>query len=304
LRFQLRSVLADTDVRALILDINSPGGMVAGTFETAVLIRAVAAKKRTIAVIDDMAASAGYALASAASKIIITPSGVAGSIGCVCLHWDHSARLEKAGIVPSLIFAGRKKVNGNPYQALPDGVRQDLQDEVDAALTMFVDAVAQSRPNLTPAAIRAMEAACYVGQAAIDVGLADEIGDMETALAELAALKAPGPSADVPPAGLIGTATSSGASPPAKTAADPSRIAAFLALPEAVGREDYARIMAMQGTSIEIAKAALATMPTMAERAARGSSAPKPVPASPAKTTAETWDEIISGMNERAKRPF
>jgi signal peptide peptidase SppA len=179
IRFQLRSAMTNPDVQSVVLDIDSPGGQVAGAFETAALVRELAAKKRTIAVVDDMAASAGYALASAAAKIMITPSGVAGSIGVVLLHLDHSARLDKAGIVPTLIHAGSKKVDANPYQALPDGVRQDLQDEVDAAYAMFVDAVVEGRPKLTPAAIRATEAACFVGQAAIEAGLADEIGNLE-----------------------------------------------------------------------------------------------------------------------------
>jgi capsid assembly protease len=300
IRHQIRSAMADETVQSVIFDFDSPGGQASGSFETASLIRELTATKRTIAVIDDTAASAAYALASACSKILITPSGVAGSIGVVLLHLDHSARLDKAGLAPTLIHAGRKKIDANPYQPLSERVSADLQAEVDAAYAMFVDAVAQGRANLTPAAIRATEAACYVGQAAINAGLADEIGDLESALAELAK---PAESAGV--SALLSAVPAGSASAAANSVVDPNRIAAFLALPEAVGREDYARIMAGDPQlSIQIAKGALTGMPTKAEREAqaRAAAPPPPAPAPPpvkAKTAAQSWDEVVAHINTR-----
>ncbi|WP_141933571.1 S49 family peptidase [Bradyrhizobium sp. UNPA324] len=195
LRRQFREAAADEDVKSVILDVDSAGGQASGAFEIAAVVRELRASKPVVAVVNDMAASAAYALASAATKVIITPSGVAGSIGVVLAHFDHSARLDKAGVRPTLIHAGARKIDANPFQPLPEGVQKNLQAEVDKFYEMFVETVALNRPSLTPAAIRGTEAATFIGKAAIDAGLADQIGGMEEALAHVRAA-APKPAAE------------------------------------------------------------------------------------------------------------
>lgn len=91
-----------------------------------------------------------------------------------------SAMLDRKGIKPTLIFAGAHKVDGNPFEPLADAVRQDLQDEVDAIYDLFVKSVAAGRKGLSPAAIRGTQARTFMGQAAIDQGLADEMGSTHT----------------------------------------------------------------------------------------------------------------------------
>jgi len=299
LRHQLRSAIADDDVRSVVLDLDSPGGQAAGAFETAALAHELAAKKRTIAVIDDTASSAAYAIASAVSKIMIGQSGVAGSIGVVLAHFDHSSRLEKAGVKPTLIHAGARKVDANPYEPLADDVKANLQAEVDRFYEMFVATVAQGRSKLTPAAIRATEAAIYIGQAAIDAGLADEIGDLEKALAELAATEPPTKQDGVLP-GLDGAKTATAVQPRQPTSAE-----LIMALPEATGREDFAASMAAAGTTVEAAKVALAGMPTMAQRAARAAEEKKRAEETAKRERAAaieaSWDETIKDTNRRMR---
>jgi signal peptide peptidase SppA len=266
LRHQVRSAMTDDDVHSVVLDIDSPGGQAAGAFELAGAISELAAKKPVIAVINDTAASAAYAIASAASKIMITESGVAGSIGVVLVHFDQSRRLDQAGVKPTLIHAGARKVDGNPYQPLPEGVKENLQAEVSRYYDMFVVTVAKGRPNLTAAAIRATEAAVYIGQAAIDAGLVDETGDLEKALAELKAAKA-----EPAPTGLLGARPAeplAGPTPASAPAMDYALLGSILALPEATGRNEQARHLAEQGVSIDVAQAVLRSFPTDAERAA------------------------------------
>jgi signal peptide peptidase SppA len=165
------------------LDIDSPGGEAVGAFEAAALVRSVGAKKPVTAVVNGMACSAAYALASAATTIIATPSAIVGNIGVVMLHRDLSGAFEKAGVKPTLIFAGARKVDGNPYQPLPPGVRADLQNEVDQYYRMFVDCVAAGRgTKLTAAAAKATEARTYIGIDAISAGLADQIGGLDSAI--------------------------------------------------------------------------------------------------------------------------
>jgi signal peptide peptidase SppA len=178
------ALAADPKVKSVILDIESPGGEAVGAFEAAAAVSALAAVKPVIAVVNGMAASAAYALASGASKIVTTPSGVSGSIGVVLMHADFSRAMDKAGVTPTLIFAGAHKVDGNPFEPLPDAVRADLQREVEQYYSEFVSTVAAGR-RMAPASVRATEARVYIGQEAVDAGLADSLGTFESVLSDL-----------------------------------------------------------------------------------------------------------------------
>lgn len=112
LSYQINTAAADADVKSIILDLDSPGGEAVGAFEAADLVRRAAGKKPVIAVVNGMAASAAYAIASGATKIVTTSSGLSGSVGVVMLHTDHSRRLHDAGIKPTLIHAGARKIDG------------------------------------------------------------------------------------------------------------------------------------------------------------------------------------------------
>ncbi|AZG78530.1 S49 family peptidase [Methylocystis rosea] len=173
---QFAAAAADPDVKTIMLDLDSPGGEAGGAFELADFVHAVAQEKPVVAIVNALAASAAYAMASGASRIITTPSGVSGSIGVVVLHLDQSKRLEKMGVVPTLIYAGGHKVDGNPFEPLPEDTRADLQAEVDQLYAMFVATVARGRSNLTEDAIRATEARTCLGAEAVEIGLADDVG--------------------------------------------------------------------------------------------------------------------------------
>lgn len=183
---QLKAVAADPKAESIILDIQSPGGEAVGAFETASMVRSIASEKRVVAVVNGMAASAAYAIASGASEIVTIETGVVGSIGVVLLHADYSQMLAEEGIKPTLIFAGAHKVDGNPYEPLPESVRADLQAEVDAFYKAFLTAVAAGRgPRLTADMAHATEARTLIGQAAVDAGLADAVGTFESVLEDL-----------------------------------------------------------------------------------------------------------------------
>lgn len=173
---QFAAAAADPDVKTILLDLDSPGGEASGAFELADFVHAVAREKPVVAIVNALAASAAYAMASGATRIVTTPSGVAGSIGVVMLHLDQSRRMDQLGVTPTLIYAGGHKVDGNPFEPLPEAVRADLQAEVDQIYAMFVATVARGRSNLTEDAIRATEARTCLGAEAVEVGLADDVG--------------------------------------------------------------------------------------------------------------------------------
>lgn len=183
---QLKTALADDTVHSVILDLHSPGGEAVGAFETATLVRQLATKKRTVALVNGMACSACYAIASGASEIVTTETGVSGSIGVVLLHADFSRQLDREGITPTLIHAGAHKVDGNPFEPLSDDVRDDLQAEVNSFYDAFLACVAQGRGNrLTVEKARSTEAKTFIGKAAVAAGVADRVGSFETVLADL-----------------------------------------------------------------------------------------------------------------------
>lgn len=186
IQHQLKAAMKDDAVKSVILDMHSPGGEAVGAFETAAMVRELAAQKRTVAVINGMAASAGFAIPSGATEIVTTETGVGGSIGVVLMHADYSRALANEGISPTLIFAGAHKVDANPFEALSAEVKADLQDEVNAFYDLFIKTVAKGRGSrLTAAAARKTEARTFIGQAAVDAGIADRVGSFESVLADL-----------------------------------------------------------------------------------------------------------------------
>ena len=183
---QLRAAGQDPEVRSVLLDISSPGGEAAGMAGLADVIRSVRQTKPVTAFVNDMAASAAYGIASAASEIVISPTSIVGSIGVVMLHADRSGELAAQGVKPTLIFAGSHKVDGNPFEPLSDAVRADLQASVDAHYRQFLTIVEQGRGlRFNAAMARATEARTFIGAEAISLGLADRIASFDEVLASL-----------------------------------------------------------------------------------------------------------------------
>jgi len=181
---QLDAALADPGVRAILLDVDSPGGETGGVFDLADRIRAAAGVKPVWAVASDMAFSAAYALASAANRVFVTRTSGVGSIGVIALHADQSGKDAQEGVRYTTVFAGARKNDLNPHAPLTDEALATLQAEVDRVYALFVATVAQHR-GLTPEQVRATEAGLFFGRDAITAGLADALGTREDALNQL-----------------------------------------------------------------------------------------------------------------------
>lgn len=181
IRRMFQAAEAAPDVRGIVFDHNSPGGDAQGVFELAAEIRA--AKKPTAAVVDANAYSASYALASAAGRIYVTPSGGVGSVGVYTMHVDMSKMLADYGVDVTLVFSGDHKVDGNPFEPLPDDVRGDMQARIDARRQEFAAQVATGR-NMTAEAVLATEARTYSAAEGVEVGFADAVMAPQEALAD------------------------------------------------------------------------------------------------------------------------
>lgn len=180
----LDAAMSDPGIDAVLLDIDSPGGEVGGCFELAARIRQAAAAKPVWAVANDNAFSAGYALACAAQRVLVTQTGGVGSVGVIALHVDQSAADAQDGLRYTPIFAGAHKNDYSPHAPLSDPARAALQAEIDRLYILFVDHVAAMR-GLSADAVRATEAALFFGPQAVDAGLADAVADLPQALQQL-----------------------------------------------------------------------------------------------------------------------
>lgn len=142
---RVRAAAADPSVSTIILNVDSPGGSVTGIPEAYAAIAEAARRKRVVASVNYMAASAAYWLASPAAEIVASPSAEVGSIGVYCLRPDQSVADAKQGVKYEYIHAGKYKVEGNEHEPISDAERAYLQREVDSTYADFVSSVAKGR---------------------------------------------------------------------------------------------------------------------------------------------------------------
>lgn len=165
-------------VRGVAFEYDSYGGMVNGGFETAAAMAQLSKEKPTIAILTDYAYSAGYLLASQARQIIIPRYGGAGSIGVIMIHADYSQALEDEGIRLTIIRAGKKKADGNPYEPLNASLAEKWQAEAEGMRQDFAQVVATGRRGrITKAKALATEAGVFDAAEAVAMGLADAVAD-------------------------------------------------------------------------------------------------------------------------------
>ena len=171
---RLAAALGDKDVKGIIFDLNSYGGHVAGNFELCDQIYEGRSKKPMMALVDSRALSGGYSIASATGRIIATPSADIGSIGVVMMHMSMEKALKNYGVEVTFIFAGKHKVDGNPFEDLPADVKKALQASVEKSYEQFVSLVARNR-GMDAEAVRNTEARVYDADEAKSLGLIDEV---------------------------------------------------------------------------------------------------------------------------------
>lgn len=171
----VRRGVKDQNVKGIALIVDSPGGMVSGNFELADLIYSLRDEKPIRAFAYDHAYSAAYSLASSAEKVSMTRSGGVGSIGVVTMHVNQEKFLDKLGIEVTFIYAGKHKVEGNPYEKLSDEAKDRIQTRIDKLYNIFTSTVARNR-DIEVSAVKATEALTYDSEDAISVGLVDSVG--------------------------------------------------------------------------------------------------------------------------------
>lgn len=183
--------MGDLNVKGIALICDTPGGEVAGNFDLVDRMYALAhaeGAKPVRGFAHEYAYSAGYSIISVCTGgIAISRTGGVGSIGVVTSHLDASEAMAKSGLKITFIFAGKHKVDGNPYEALSADVKARIQARIDTLYEVFVSTVARNRPALSEEAIRATEALTFTAAEAVENKLADTIGSLDDAVAAFAA---------------------------------------------------------------------------------------------------------------------
>ena len=184
---EFKEAVADESVKAIFMDIDSPGGSVDGTADMANAIRDARGVKPIVAFTDGGIFSAAYWIASAADKIIMSNETVmAGSIGVIARHVDFSKQLDAIGITETEITAGKFKSPYPDSKPLSDFGREVIQADVDTLYSAFVQAVSDNRGLDINNLEQWADGRCFIGQAAIDAGLVDSIASRDEVIAEMA----------------------------------------------------------------------------------------------------------------------
>lgn len=181
IREEFRAALADPGVRAIIFDIDSPGGEVAGVFDLVDEIYRARGTKPIYAMANETALSAAYAIASAADKVFLSRTACVGSVGVIAVHVDQSKYDQAEGFKYTAVYAGDRKNEFSPHEPLKKEAKNSLQDVVDSFYSLFVETVARNR-GLTADEVRDTKARTYSGAEAVVVGLADDVLSWEEML--------------------------------------------------------------------------------------------------------------------------
>lgn len=175
-----REQLNNPRVKAIVLDIDSPGGSSFGVSELANLIMNARGQKPILASINSTGASAAYWIASAADRIFVTPGGIAGSIGVYAVHQEISQLEANEGVRTTLISAGKNKTRGNPFEPLSDDDQAYIQSLVNDTYDRFVRDVARGRgASLTSVRNGYGQGDVVTASKALELGMVDGIQTLE-----------------------------------------------------------------------------------------------------------------------------
>jgi protease-4 len=181
---RLRECGKNDRVKAVVLRIDSPGGVVGPSQEIHEEVKKLAAKKKVVVSMGSLAASGGYYIAAPASVIFANPGTITGSIGVIIKLSNLQELLDKVGVKVTTIKTGTYKDIGSPSRPMTEDDKALLQGVIDSSYNQFVKAVAQGR-KLPEAQVRLLaDGRIFTGEQALALKLVDRLGNMQDALDE------------------------------------------------------------------------------------------------------------------------
>lgn len=178
----MQAAITDPRVDSILLDIDSPGGTISGVNELSAAIFEAREQKPIVAFSSGMMASSAYWIGSAADKVVLGQTAHAGSIGVLMLHADYSEMNKMYGIKITYLTASKYKALGNDAEPLSDLAKEVFLKELDYIYGIFIDVVARNRGVSAEEVKEKMaDGRIFIGQQAVDAGLADYVGTIDDA---------------------------------------------------------------------------------------------------------------------------
>jgi protease IV len=177
----LKALREDRHVRAVVLDIDSPGGSATATDYLYTEVRKLAAKKPVVAFIRGIGASGAYFLAVGAQRIVATHGSVVGSIGVISIRPVAEELLGKIGVQVAVARSGPLKGMGSPFIAMTEEERAKDQAMIDRFFQRFLGVVAEGRKQPVEKVREWATGEVFWGDEALERGMIDELGDLERA---------------------------------------------------------------------------------------------------------------------------
>lgn len=169
-------------VKAIVLRINSPGGMVAPSQEIYQEIKKACKEKKVIVSMESVAASGGYYIACTADKIVANPGTLVGSIGVILQIENIEELLNKIGLRRKVVKSGKYKDIGSITRPMTEEEEAILQVFSDDIYNQFVDAVAEGRSMKREEVLKIADGRIFTGAQAIELGLVDRLGNLQDAI--------------------------------------------------------------------------------------------------------------------------
>jgi len=181
---QLKKFSKDDSVKAIVLRLNTPGGGVGPSQEIFEEVRKVGGKKVVVASMGALAASGGFLIACASEKIYANPGTITGSIGVIMNFVNVRDLIEKIGVKGIVIKSGDFKDIGSPLREMRPEERKLLQSVIDNVYSQFVNTVAERRNISRDDILAIADGRIFSGEQAKNLGLVDNLGNLEDAVAE------------------------------------------------------------------------------------------------------------------------
>lgn len=306
IRDALAAAVSKPEISAILLNIDSGGGAVAGVHETAQLIARVDKIKPVISYNGGTEASAALWLGSSARKSYVAETALTGSLGIIMVHAERSKQLEEEGIKVTVIRAGSEKGLANPYEPLTGPAKEALESKAKAMYDVFLGHVAAQRGVSAVVADKQFgQGREFVGKQAVEAGLADAVGTLEDAFTKAAALgaKVAKPAAQAyPRAGLAASAAEVLATDmtASTTVVDNPATNEGTSMPKPLTQEHLAAMAA--GVTLESADATAVTNTDAAPAASAATDAAAAVADTTAAPTAEaTKDPMVGFLQAQVK---
>jgi protease-4 len=185
---QIKSFRNDKHIRGIILRIDSPGGAVGPSQEIYDEVLKTRKSGKTIyASMGTLAASGGYYIASAADQIFANPGTLTGSIGVIMAFSNAQGLLEKIGLKPEIIKAGKYKDIGSPTRSMNQIEKSLLQDVVTDVHQQFIEAIANGRGMSIAEITKIADGRIFTGRQAYSLKLVDQLGGLQATIGQLTA---------------------------------------------------------------------------------------------------------------------